>query len=80
METDVTTIGTIAAAFTLILGAVFGGFLKLLREIRRILNHSSEQRSILAAERHGEIQGELKAIGKNADKQTKLLEDIVHKI
>ena len=52
----------ISAAFVVIIGAMFSGFLKLMFETRKILNGASEKRSVTAEKRHGEVMHELKTM------------------
>lgn len=62
MDSDVAVITAIATAFSVIIGAVFTAFLKLLREIRKILNGQSEKRATTAATRHLETMAQMKTM------------------
>jgi len=64
---DATIITIIFTAFGALLGAVFAGVLKLLRELRKILNGNSEQRSVMAAVRHEENVATLNSVSKSMD-------------
>jgi aspartokinase-like uncharacterized kinase len=87
MEPDITTIGAFASATVIILGAVFAGMLKLIRELRKILNSSATERAIQSAERHGEIRAELatmsdgiKSLGNHSGEHLELLKEIAGKL
>ena len=81
MDTDLVAIST---AFVVIITALFTGFLKLLKELRFILNGASEKRAVTAATRHGEIKGEFQSMSKGikdltttSEEQTDLLRTLV---
>ena len=79
-------IASISTAFVVVIGAMFAGFLKLTIETRKILNGSSEKRSVKAAERHGEMKSELKtmttcmrSLNATGKEQTELLRELINK-